>query len=71
MRETTSPSAHGRRAQADQRVGVEMQLGAGHEVLVSADAGDLAAVDAVGHHLAVEVDGECAVDGDEVGVAAK
>ena len=63
--------ALGRRAQADERMCVEVQLGPGHEVLVPADARDLPAVDAVGHHLAVEIDREGAVDGDEVGVASR
>ena len=44
---------------------VQAELGAGHEVLVPAHARDLAAVDVVGHHLAVEVDAEGSVDGDE------
>ena len=49
-------------------MGVEVELGPGHEVLVPTDARDLPAVDAVGHHLAVEIDREGTVDGDEVGV---
>src|ERR1700684_1515902 len=46
--------ALGRRSQADERMGVEVQLGPGHEVLVPSDTRDLAALDAVGHDLAVE-----------------
>src|ERR1700729_2867509 len=36
--------AFGRRAEADERVGVDMQLRPGHEVLVPADTRDLATV---------------------------
>src|SRR5664280_1099189 len=53
---------HRRRAQADQRVVVEAHLGAGHEVLVATDTGDLLAVDVIGHHLPVQIDAQPAVD---------
>ena len=69
MRDRVTPLTDGGGAQADERVVVDAQLGAGHEVLVAADPGDLPAVDVVRHHLAVEVDAQGAVDGDE-GVVA-
>ena len=40
--------------------------GGRHEILVPADPGDLATVDAVRHHLAVEVEAQRAVDGDQL-----
>jgi hypothetical protein len=57
-----------RGTQADERVGVEVQLRFGHGVLVAADTRNLPPVDAVGHHLAVEIDREGTVDRHEVGV---
>ena len=56
MRERTAPPTVTVDVQADERVGVDVQIGARHEVLVAADTGDLLAVDVVGHDLPVEVD---------------
>ena len=61
-------TAHRRgRAQAHERAVLGVEVGARHEVLVSADARDLASVDRVGDDLAVQVDLDRAVDRDDAG----
>ena len=63
MRDTVHAADIDRRAEADEGVGVRVQFGAGHEILVASDSGDLTPVDRVGHHLAVQVDRERPIDG--------
>ena len=69
MRDTTSPARTAVERRQTSEWASRCSSAPGHEVLVAPDARDLPAVDGVGHHLAVEVDREGAVDGDEVGVA--
>src|ERR1039457_613557 len=46
-----------------------MELGSGHEVLMTSDTRDLAPINGVRHHLAVEVDRKGSVDRYQIGVA--
>ena len=47
---------------------VQVQLGPGHEVFVPTNTRDLPSLDAVRHHLAVEVHRQGTVDGHQVRV---
>ena len=71
MRDTVAPPDRRGRRQADQRPVLELEPGHRDEVLVAADAGELPAAEAVGDDLAVEVDGERAVDRDHLVVARR
>ena len=56
------------RTEADERVRIEVELCGRDEILVSADTRDLLAADVVRHHLAVEINRQRTIDGDQVGV---